>query len=80
MLRRRDGSWIHTLQNILMVRDAKGQVAQYRGLMLDITEQKSFQAQLRREQGLQQKHFERHAEHILGLDTAGLGRCEPAVL
>jgi len=72
VLRRRDGSWIHTLQNILIVRDAKGRVAQYRGLMLDITEQKSFQAQLRRERDFNKNILNDTQSMILVLDTAGL--------
>ncbi len=72
VLRRRDGSWIHTLQNVLVVRDAKGHVAQYRGLMLDITEQKSFQAQLRRERDFNKNILNDTQSMILVLDTAGL--------
>ncbi|MGB2640817.1 MAG: PAS domain-containing protein, partial [Candidatus Acidiferrum sp.] len=45
-LRRKDGALLHTLQNITAVRDAQGHIAQIRGLMLDVTEQKSFQSQL----------------------------------
>src|SRR5581483_7121680 len=48
-LRRRDGTLLHTLQNLTVVRDARGKIAQIRGLMLDVTEQKMFQSQLQRE-------------------------------
>src|SRR6202795_3769608 len=48
-LRRKDGTLLHTLQNITAVRDAQGRIAQIRGLMLDVTEQKSFQSQLQRD-------------------------------
>src|SRR6202011_4056646 len=48
-LRRKDGSLLHTLQNISAVRDGRGRIAQIRGLMLDVTEQKTFQSQLQRE-------------------------------
>ncbi|MGB8592581.1 MAG: PAS domain S-box protein [Candidatus Acidiferrales bacterium] len=72
VLRRRDGSWIHTLQNILVVRDARGRVTQYRGLMLDITEQKSFQAQLQRERDFNKNILNNTQSMILVLDTAGL--------
>src|SRR5262249_31954565 len=41
-LRRKDGSLLHTLQNITAVRDARGRIIQIRGLMLDVTEQKTF--------------------------------------
>ena len=47
-LRRKDGTLLHTLQNITAVRDTRGRIVQIRGLMLDVTEQKSFQAQLQR--------------------------------
>jgi len=39
-LRRRDGTLLHTLQNISGVRDSRGRIMQIRGLMLDVTEQK----------------------------------------
>src|SRR5208283_342756 len=48
-LRRKDGSLLHTVQNISAVRDAQGRVVQTRGLMLDVTEQRMFQSQLQRE-------------------------------
>src|SRR5260370_8995515 len=35
-LRRKDGTLLHTLQNITAVRDARGRIAQIRGLMLDV--------------------------------------------
>jgi len=71
-LRRRDGSWIHTLQNILIVRDATGRAIQYRGLMLDITEQKSFQRQLQRERDFNKNILNNTQSMIIVLDTAGL--------
>src|SRR5713226_1541775 len=54
-LRRKDGTLLHTLQNITAVRDARGKIAQIRGLMLDVTEQKTFQSQLQRERDFNQK-------------------------
>src|SRR6202790_4059166 len=39
-LRKKDGGLLHTMQNISAVRDALGNVAQIRGLMLDVTEKK----------------------------------------
>ena len=71
-LRRKDGSLLHTLQNVTAVRDAKGQIAQIRGLMLDVTEQKIFQAQLQRERDFNQKILNTTQSMILVLDTAGL--------
>ncbi|MGB2621577.1 MAG: PAS domain S-box protein [Candidatus Acidiferrum sp.] len=71
-LRRKDGALLHTLQNITAVRDAQGHIAQIRGLMLDVTEQKSFQSQLQRERDFNQKILNTTQSMILVLDTAGL--------
>ncbi len=54
------------------VRDAQGRIAQVRGLMLDVTEQKSFQSQLQRERDFNQKILNTTQSMILVLDTAGL--------
>ena len=72
MMRRKDATVIHTLQNILAVRNAQGKVVQYRGLMLDVTEQKTYQAQLQRECDFNRKILNNTASMILVLDTAGL--------
>src|SRR3989441_1054312 len=71
-LRRRDGTLLYTLQNITGVRDASGKIAQMRGLMLDVTEQKMFQTQLQRERDFNQKILNTTQTMILVLDTAGL--------
>ena len=71
-LRRKDGALLHTLQNITAVRDAQGHIAQIRGLMLDVTEQKSFQSQLQRERDFNQKILNTTQSMIFVLDTAGL--------
>src|SRR5579859_1820803 len=71
-LRRKDGALLHTLQNITAVRDSKGNIAQIRGLMLDVTEQKSFQSQLQRERDFNQKILNTTQSMILVLDTTGL--------
>jgi PAS domain S-box-containing protein len=71
-LRRKDGSLLHTLQNISAVRDTQGRVVQIRGLMLDVTEQKMFQSQLQRERDFNQKILNTTQSMILVLDTAGL--------
>jgi len=71
-LRRKDGTLLHTLQNITAVRDARGGIAQIRGLMLDVTEQKTFQSQLQRERDFNQKILNTTQSMILVLDTAGL--------
>jgi PAS domain S-box-containing protein len=71
-LRRKDGTLLHTLQNITAVRDSRGRVMQIRGLMLDVTEQKTFQSQLQRERDFNQKILNTTQSMILVLDTAGL--------
>ncbi len=71
-LRRKDGTLLHTLQNITAVRDARGRIGQIRGLMLDGTEQKTFQSQLQRERDFNQKILNTTQSMILVLDTAGL--------
>lgn len=71
-LRRKDGTLLHTLQNISGVRDARGRIMQIRGLMLDVTEQKTFQSQLQRERDFNQKILNTTQSMILVLDTAGL--------
>jgi PAS domain S-box-containing protein len=72
VLRRRDGSLVYTLQNAFAVRDAHGQVVQYRGLILDITELKTFQAELQRQRDFNTKILDNTQSMILVVDTAGL--------
>ena len=72
VLRRRDGSIIHTLQNAFAVRDSSGEVVQYRGLMLDITELRTFQAELQRQRDFNNKILDNTQSFILVADTAGL--------
>jgi len=71
-LRKRDGSMIHTLQNAFAVRDAQGRIIQYRGLILDITEQKNFQAELQRQRDFNNKILNATQSMIIVADTAGL--------
>jgi len=71
-LRRKDGSLVHTLQNTFAVKDAEGKIIQYRGLILDITELKRFQAQLLRERDFNGKVLNNTQSLILVADTAGL--------
>jgi len=71
-LLRRDGSIIHTLQNAFAVRDSQGKIIQYRGLILDITEQKNFQAELQRQRDFNNKILNNTQSMILVADTAGL--------
>lgn len=71
-LRRKDGSLLHTLQNLTAVLSSRGKISQIRGLMLDVTEQRRFQAQLQRERDFNQKILNTTQSMILVLDTAGL--------
>ncbi|PWT88275.1 MAG: hypothetical protein C5B56_09015, partial [Proteobacteria bacterium] len=71
-LRRKDGTLLHSLQNITAVHDSRGRIVQIRGLMLDVTEQKTYQAQLQRERDFNQKILNTTQSMILVLDTAGL--------
>jgi two-component system NtrC family sensor kinase len=54
------------------VRDSFGKVVQYRGLILDITELKQFQADLQRERDFSSKILNNTQSMILVVDTAGL--------
>ncbi len=71
-LRRKDGSIIYALQNAFAVRDAQGKTVQYRGLMLDITELKMFQAELQRQRDFNAKILNNTQSLIVVSDTAGL--------
>ncbi|HLW54185.1 MAG TPA: PAS domain S-box protein [Candidatus Angelobacter sp.] len=69
---RRDGSMIHALENAFVVRDGQGKILQYRGVFLDITEVKNFQAQLQRERDFTGKILNNTQTVIMVADTAGL--------
>lgn len=72
VLRRKDGALIYSLQNAFAVRDAKGNIVQYRGLMLDITELKNFQVELQRQRDFNLKILNNTQSLIMVADTAGL--------
>ena len=69
---RPDGSLVHVLINAFAVRDTQERILQYRGLMLDITGLKSFQAELQRERDFSSKILNNTQSLILVVDTAGL--------
>ncbi len=69
---RRDSTMIHALENAVVVRDGQGKILQYRGVFLDITEVKNFQAQLQRERDFTSKILNNTQTMILVADTAGL--------
>jgi PAS domain S-box-containing protein len=71
-LHRKDGSTVYVLINAFAVRDPQGRIAQYRGLMLDITDLKAFQAELQRERDFSGKILNNTQSLILVTDTAGI--------
>lgn len=72
ILKKKDGSWIFTLQNVLAVRDTQGNITQFRGLMLDISELKTFQTELQHQRDFNDKILNNTQSIILVADTAGL--------
>jgi PAS domain S-box-containing protein len=72
VLRRKDGTWIYTLQNVFAVRDAHGEMVQYRGLMLDISEVKASQSELQHQRDFNDKILNNTQSLIIVSDTAGL--------
>src|SRR6058998_2606544 len=72
ILRRKDGSPAYVLINAFAVRDAQNRIVQYRGLMLDISGLKTFQAELQRERDFSGKILNNTQSLILVADTAGL--------
>lgn len=71
-LRRKDGTPIHVLINAFAIHDSQGRVTQYRGLMLDITDLKSYQSELQRERDFSGRILNNTQSLILVVDTAGL--------
>jgi len=72
VLKRKDGSVVHVLINAFAVPGAQGHVAQYRGLMLDISGLKAYQSELQRERDFSGKILNNTQSLILVADTAGL--------
>ncbi|MGB8010882.1 MAG: PAS domain S-box protein, partial [Terriglobales bacterium] len=71
VLRRKDGSPVHVFINCFGVRDASGQVLQYRGLMLDITSLRQSQTELQKERDFSSKILNHTQSLILVTDTEG---------
>ena len=63
---------IHALENAFAVQDGQGKFMQYRGVFLDITGLKNFQAQLQRERDFTSKILNNTQTMIMVADTAGL--------
>jgi PAS domain S-box-containing protein len=71
-LRRKNGAPLYALENSVAVRDERGRIVQYRGLVLDVTESKSFQTQLQRQRDFNTQVLNNTQSMILVSDTAGL--------
>ena len=71
-LRRRDGAPVYVLINAFAVRDSQERIVQYRGLMLDISGSKGYQAELQRERDFSGKILNNTQNLILVTDTAGV--------
>jgi two-component system NtrC family sensor kinase len=69
--RRQNGRPLEALLHVSAVRDPKGTLVQYRGLILDITDQKNSRAALRRERDFNWSILNHTQNIILVLDAAG---------
>jgi PAS domain S-box-containing protein len=72
VLKRKNGSPVHVLINAFAMRDAHGNVSQFRGLMLDVSGLKAYQSELQRERDFSGKILNNTQSLILVADTAGL--------
>ncbi len=70
--RSKDGSPIHVFINCFAVRDPAGAVAQYRGLMLDVTGLHQSQSELQKERDFSSKILSHTQSLILVTDTEGV--------
>jgi PAS domain S-box-containing protein len=71
LLRKPDGRPVEALLHIAAVRENKGALTQYRGLILDITDQKDSRAALRRERDFNRSILNHTQNIILVLDASG---------
>jgi two-component system NtrC family sensor kinase len=70
-LRKQNGHLLEALLHVSAVRDAAGALVQYRGLILDITDQKNSRAALRRERDFNWSILNHTQNIILVLDASG---------
>ena len=70
-LRRQDGQPVEALLHVSAVRDTHGELVQYRGLILDITDQQNSRAALRRERDFNWSILNHTQNIILVLDGSG---------
>lgn len=71
-LRRKDGAVVHTLQNVFVLRDARGNVVQHRGLVLDISELRNSQLKLQRERDFNSRILENTRSIIVVTSPDGI--------
>ncbi|HUR37348.1 MAG TPA: PAS domain S-box protein [Terriglobales bacterium] len=71
-LRRKNGALLSALESSMAVRDSRGEIVQYRGLLLDITDAKLAQYQLQREKDFNTQILNNTQSMIMVADTAGL--------
>jgi len=72
VLRRKDGSLLQALETGFAVHDHAGNISQFRGVILDISEIKRVQAQLKRERDFNTQILNNTQSMIVVVDTAGL--------
>ena len=72
ILRRKDGTPVHVFINCFGVRDAAGNILQYRGVMLDITGLRQSQTELQKERDFSGKILSHTQSLILVTDTEGV--------
>jgi two-component system NtrC family sensor kinase len=70
-LRKKDGNFLEALLHVAAVREPRGSLVQYRGLILDVTDQKISRAALRREHDFNQSILNHTQNIILVLDASG---------
>jgi two-component system NtrC family sensor kinase len=70
-LRKKDGNVLEALLHVAAVREPGGSLVQYRGLILDVTDQKLSRAALRREHDFNQSILNHTQNIILVLDASG---------
>lgn len=71
VLKHKNGAAVHVLINAFAVRDARGNVLQFRGLMLDVSGLKAYQSELQRERDFSGKILNNTQSLILVVDAEG---------
>ncbi|HUQ49671.1 MAG TPA: PAS domain S-box protein [Terriglobales bacterium] len=71
-LRRKSGALMSALESSMAVRNSHGEIVQYRGLLLDITDAKLLQVKFQRERDFNTQILSNTQSMIMVADTAGL--------